>query len=123
MDFGSPQAGVAAFCANEAVQVVGFDYVEVHHSQVAEPGCSESHKDVKPDTTGSDYEDSPPDEIGLCPVAPRTYGPSLTGAGLWRWLNCVVPRHRELSTDDPNVRGVSAVDGSANSNVPVTSRP
>jgi len=100
---------------------VGFDYVKVHHSQVAQPGCCETYKDVETDTTGPYYEDSPPDEIGLGLLAPGAHGPSLTAAELWRWFDRVIPRHRELVADNPNVSRVSTVDCSADSNVPVTS--
>ena len=106
---------------HKAVQVEGFNYVKVHHSQLAQPGCCETHTDIKPDTTGPHYEDSAPDEIGLAAVAPGAHGPSLTSAGLRRWLDCVVPRHREPVADDTDVRTVSAVDRSADSNVPVAS--
>ena len=123
MDLGSPQARVAVFRANEAIQIVGFDDVIIHYSQVAEPGCSETHKDIESDATCPDYEDSAPDEIGLFPVSPRAYGLGLTDAGLLRWLYCIIPRYLKLITDDPNVRGVGAVDCPANSNVPVTSGP
>ena len=97
-----------------------FNYVKVHHSQVAQPGCRETHKDIEPDTTGPHDEDSPPDEIGLALLSPGAHSPSLTAAGLWRRLDCVVPGHRQLVADDPDVRAVSAVDLSANSNVPVS---
>ena len=61
VDFWPPQARVAACCANETVQVGGFDYVKVHHSQAAQPGCRETYKDVQTDTTGTYYEDFAPD--------------------------------------------------------------
>ena len=83
---------VAECCAYKAVQIVDFNYVKVHHSQLAQPGCSETYQDIEPDTTGPHYEDSPPDEIGLALLAPGAHRPSLTTAGLWRWFDCVVPR-------------------------------
>ena len=98
-----------------------FSYVKIHHCQLAQPGCGETHKDIEPDATGPHYEDSPPNEIGLALLAPGAYGPSLTAVRLWRWLECVVPRHRQLVADDPDVRAVSAVDRSADSNIPVAS--
>ena len=42
---------VAGCCAYKAIQVVDFNDVKVHHSQLAQPGCSETHKDIEPDTT------------------------------------------------------------------------
>ena len=120
---GPSQARVAGSCAYKAIQVVDFNDVKVHHGQPAQPGCRETNKDIEPDATSPHDEDFPPDEIGLLLLAPGAHGPGLTAAGLWRRLDCVVPGHRELVADDSNVRTVSAIDRSADANIPVASRP
>ena len=121
MNLGPSKMGVSGCCAYESVPVMDFDYIKVHHSQLAQPGCGETYKDVKPDTTSPDHQDFPPDEISLTRFAPSTQGSGLASSGWWRWLDGVVPRDSELVADDPDVRAVSAVNRSSDSGVPVAS--
>ena len=123
MDFGPHQAGVATCRAYQSVQVVGFDEVKVHHGQVAQPGCRKTHNDIEADATGAYYQNSPSYEVGLYLLTPGAHRSDLAVSGLWRGLDCVVPRYRKLVSDNPNVRGVSAVYLSADSDVPMTRGP